>query len=263
MTEQTLRDLADAGVTSVAAPPFLAERVLALHLRSRRRRRLGASLALSGLVAGGAMAARSGGESRFYSVDEPSFSMAPTVTVDEHVILDRTLAPSRGDLVEVTVTNAGQRFETIRRVIGLPGDVIACPAAADGYCHGWSRNGEVLSEPYIGRDQGSPGPTSAPQPGFFIDRGDNIAPYAAVTVTSGHFFELGDNRDNAVDSRSYGLAKLSGVRGVGVQIIGTDGHARAIPGAPQHQVPGPGGTIDPPAPLPSTGSQPVVTRPRR
>lgn len=260
-TQDALCALASAGAPSVTAAPLLAERVVALRQRSRRRRRRGAAIVLAGVAAGGAVAARSTDPSRFYSVDEPSYSMAPIVRVDEHVVLDRTLTPSRGDLVELLGTNAGQRFETIRRVIGLPGDVIACPAGADGYCHGWTRNGEVLSESYIGRDHGSPGPATTPQPGFFIDRGSDIAPYPALTVTPGHFFALGDNRDLAVDSRSYGLAKLSGIEGVGVQIIGADGHRRAIPGAPAHQVPGPGGSIDPPAPLPTSGSQPVVTRP--
>ena len=91
MTAQTLRDLAAAGAPSVVAPPFLAERVLALRARSVRRRRVGVSLALAGLVAGGAVAARSGGETRFYEVYQPSGAMAPTVGVGEHLVADRTL----------------------------------------------------------------------------------------------------------------------------------------------------------------------------
>ncbi len=261
MTEDTLRDLAAAGAPTVTAPALLAERVLALRQRSRRRRRRGASLVLAGLVAGGVVAARSGHGSRFYSVDEPSYSMAPTFVVDEHVVLDRTLTPSRGDLVELQVTNAGQRFESVRRVIGLPGDVIACPAGADGYCHGWTRNGQVLVEAYLGRDRGSPGATTAAPPGFFVGHSEDITPYAAVTVTAGHLFELADNRDLGVDSRMYGLVSLSGLRGVGVEIIGADGRRRAIPGAPPHQVPGPGGSIDPPASPPGSGSQPGGTPP--
>ena len=108
MTEQTLRDLAAAGAPSVIAPPFLAERVLALRARTvRRRRRVGASLALAGLVAGGSVAARSGGEARFYEVYEPSGSMAPTVGVGEHLVADRTLPPQRDDVVELSFANGG------------------------------------------------------------------------------------------------------------------------------------------------------------
>lgn len=261
-TERTLRDLAEAGSPSVAIQPFLAERVVALRRRSRRRRRIGVSLALAGLVAGGVVAARRSGETRFYSVYEPSSSMAPTLTVGEHLLADRTLTPSRGDLVEVHGNYEGHVFTSVRRVIALPGDVIACPAGRDGHCHGWTRNGQVLSEPYIGRDPGSPPPPGMTVlPGFFIGGGGDIAPYAAVTVTPGHFFELGDNREFAVDSRMRGLAQLSGIDGVGVEVVGTDGRRRAIRGAPQHEVPGPGGTVDPPGELPTSRSQPVVTQP--
>jgi signal peptidase I len=258
--EKTLRDLAGAGAPTVAATPLLAERVLTLHARSARRRRIGASLALAGLVAGGAVAARSGGESRFFSVYEPSTSMEPTLAEGEHLIVDRTLTAARGDLVELELSSGSQ---TVRRVIGLPGDVIACPAGDDGYCHGWTRNGAVLAEPYIGRDHGSPAPGDVtPGPGFFLAPGsDSIVPYAAVTVSAGQLFELGDNRDNAVDSRLSGLVALDGIDGVGVEVVGTDGRHRAIPGAPPHEVPGPGGTVDPPGAPPTGESAPVVTQP--
>lgn len=96
MIEQTLRQLAAAGAPSITASPFLAERVLALHHRSvRRRRRVGASLALVGLVAGGTVAARSEGQSRFYGIYTPSGSMAPTVSQEETLMADRTLTPER------------------------------------------------------------------------------------------------------------------------------------------------------------------------
>ena len=260
MTEHALRDLAAAGATSVVAPPFLAERVLALRARSVRRRRLGASLALAGLVAGGALAARSGGETRFYEVYQPTGAMAPTVGVGEHLVADRTLLPQREDVVELSFANGGT-FLAVKRVIGLPGDVIACPASTDGYCHAWTRNGRPLSEPWIGRDRLYPPNDPAPLPGFFVDGGSRIVPFPAVTVTSDHVFLLGDNRDNAVDSRISKpvLQKLSAVKAVGVQVIGTDGHRRPIPGASPHDVPGPGGTIDPPAAPPTSNSNPVTT----
>lgn len=252
MTESTLRSLAEAGAPSVLAPPLMAERVLSLHSRSIRRRRVGASLALAGLIAGGAVAARGDGQARFYEVYQPSGSMAPTLGIGEHLAADRTLTPKRNDVVQMRVTNGGDRSTSVSRLIGLPGDTIACPAGEGGYCHAWTRNGEALPEPWIGRDPSyeptAGGNQAQASPGFFTDRGDRIVPFPAVPVTSGHVFLLGDNRDNSVDSRNSDppLQELSGIKGVGVQVIGTNGRRRAIPGAPRHEVPRPGGTVDPP-----------------
>jgi signal peptidase I len=253
MTEQTLQALATAGAPSVVASPFLAERVLALHHRSVRRRRVGASLLMVGLVAGGTVAARSGGHERFYGIYTPSGSMAPTVATQETLVADRTLTAQRDDVVQLRVRTDGFSGLSVRRVIGLPGDVIACPAGPDGYCHGWTRNSRPLAEPWIGRDlANSPQAGDQPppaMPGFFVDSGDRIVPFPAVTVTAGKAFLLGDNRDNAVDSRlsKPALQDLAGIEGVGVEVIGKDGRHRSIPGAPRHEVPGTGRNVDPPA----------------
>ncbi len=263
MTEQTLRALAVAGAPSVVASPGLAEQVLSLKRRSERRHRIGACLALVGLAAGGAVAARSTGPSRFYETAIPSGSMAPTLRIGERLVADRTLSPTHDDVVQLTMSNGGSQGLAVKRIIGMPGDVISCPPGADGYCHAWQRNDQVLAEPWIGRDvMSAPGdPETAP--GFFVDAGDRIVPFPAVTVTPGHLFLLGDNRDNSVDSRISDpvLQELSGVVGVGVEVIGTDGTRRSISGAPAHEAPGAGRSTDPVGPLPTSDSVVVVTTP--
>lgn len=79
------------------------------------------------------------------------------------------------------------QFLLVKRVIGLPGDVIEIH---DGYA--W-RNGEKLECPY----------TNGPTNGEF-------GPYV---VEEDHIFCLGDNRDYSADSRSFGAFPMSGVVG--------------------------------------------------
>lgn len=220
MTEATILALVEAGAPSVTAPPYLADKVLAVHRRARFRRRSSA-LALAGLlvgVGGGTVAARSTGQSRFVNVYEPSGTMGTTVATGESLVADRHLVPTYGDVVLIRLTNAGVTFEAIRRVIGLPGDKVACPLDADGRCHAWTRNGLALKEAYVRGDDGS-----AVQP-------SSVAP--------GGIYVLGDQRDNAVDSRQVRPARIKDVVAVGVQVRTEDGRVRPIAGAPTHDGPG-------------------------
>jgi signal peptidase I len=78
---------------------------------------------------------------------------------------------------------------TIRRVIGLPGDKIEIK---DGKVY---RNDELLKEDYItGRTEGDVGP---------------------ITIGGDEVFVLGDNREHSIDSRDprVGLLKLETIRG--------------------------------------------------
>ncbi len=224
--EATLRSLADAGAPSVRASDDLAGRVLR-RARHRRGRRRTLALALAGLaVAGGTLAARSAAPNRFLSVYEPSGSMGSTVAEGEHLIVDRTLAPTHDDVVDMRYTAGGYRGTTIRRVVGLPGDVIACPAGPDGRCHGWTRNGMRLDEPFT--------------------QGDDSQVVQPVMVGPGQMYVLGDQRDNAVDSRLWDRpARLDDVIGVGVEVVDQHGRKRDVSGAPRHARPGQT-NIDPP-----------------
>jgi signal peptidase I len=229
MIETLLRDLADSGTSAVTAPPYLAERVLA---RSRRRRRTAIAAVLAASAVGASVAARSGGQSRYVAEYEPSSSMGRTVAVGENLIADRELAPALDDVVVLTAD--GTRM--IRRVTGLPGDTVACPAGPDGLCHGWTRNGVLLDEPYADGNTGSV-----------------VAP---VRVGPGQVYVLGDQRDNAIDSRRYATpARLVDVVAVGVQVKDVHGHARPVAGAPAHQ--GPDGSNVDPAVQPSSESVPA------
>ncbi len=79
----------------------------------------------------------------------------------------------------------------VKRCIGIPGDVIEYKKK-ELYV-----NGIKQVEPYVKHID----PTYEPPGDYFNGKRDNFGP---VTVESGHYFMMGDNRDNSMDSRYWG-----------------------------------------------------------
>lgn len=108
-------------------------------------------------------------------------SMTPNLQDGERLIIEkltyRIHPPERGDIV-VLDPPSHTGIPLIKRVIGLPGEVIA---VQEGHV---LINGEVLPEPYL------PEPT----------RGT----YPPRLVPEGHVFVMGDNRSASNDSRAFG-----------------------------------------------------------
>jgi signal peptidase I len=224
-----LRRLAD-DVPALVPSPALAADVLRLARRPRpptRRRLLIACAVL--LVGGGLLATTVPGRNPRFAVTEPSASMTPVIRTGERVVFDRSLEAQRGDVVVAEVANGGEAFETIRRVVGVAGDVVTCPpTGSGGPCAAVEVNGRVVDEPYLD--------------------GVRMEPFDAVTVPAARVFLLGDNRGNSIDSRHYGPVSLSALDGVAVSILDHDGVARPVPGAPPRD--DEGGLVDPAGPVP-------------
>ena len=232
-----LRRLDAAAAASVSPRADLGATVLTRYRSSRRRRRRTAVAGAVALLAGGAVVAASrpdGGA--FAEVYQPSGAMEPTVHVGEHTIVGKHLEPRVGDVVTTRVPGGGGSFAGLDRLVAVGGDVVACPDDGHGRCTGWVVDGRLLSEPYLARRTSEP--------------------YPPTRVRAHHVFVLGDDRDDAADSRVYGDYDESWLTGVVVRIVDAAGVRRAVPGAPLRPGPDGGGTIDPPGEVPPARSVP-------
>lgn len=114
----------------------------------------------------------------------PSGSMLPTLEINDRLIIDKVSYdfgnPQRGDIVVFRPPDAlGQDEAFIKRLIGLPGDVIE---VKNGQLF---VNNEPQSEPYI-----------AAKPDY---------QYGPVTVPDDSYLVLGDNRNKSFDSHFWGF----------------------------------------------------------
>jgi signal peptidase I len=98
----------------------------------------------------------------------------------------------------------------IKRVIGLPGDTVAC---CDPQGH-MTVNGQPLIEPYA---QGS-NVTSSAQLNF-----------KSVVVPKGELFVMGDNREHSSDSRAFGTVPIDKVVGRAVFVMWPAAHWKGLP----------------------------------
>lgn len=108
-------------------------------------------------------------------------SMEPGLHTDEFVLVDKVTyifhAPQRGDVI-VFHYPLDTRRDFIKRIIGVPGDIVSTTS------NSVIVDGQSLHEPYI----------SLPH-NFAIDK---------WKLGPNQFFVMGDNRDNSLDSRSWG-----------------------------------------------------------
>ena len=141
----------------------------------------------------------------FHAFKIPTGSMEENLLIGDHLIVNKMLytdAPSafeeeiapvrnvrRHDIVVFKFPGEPER-DFIKRVIGLPGERLHLQNKTVYI------NGKPLDEPYVHFNE----PSTASL-GILSDARDNMP---EIVVPEGHYFVMGDNRDNSHDSRYWG-----------------------------------------------------------
>jgi signal peptidase I len=189
----------------------------------------------------------------------PSGSMEPTLRVGDFLLVDKLAygprlpftntalplgEPQRGDVVVFRFPgNVSQMY--VKRLVGLPGDVVRYRAGAvsvngepfqavldgDAQRHPEDRGQLFVHEEAAGRERTIKVAERAP--------GAHVEPVAweadpahcrvesrqawSCTVPAGHYLMLGDNRDNSADSRVWGFLDAREVYGKAVRVLANPG----------------------------------------
>jgi signal peptidase I len=132
------------------------------------------------------------------------FVVGPTASSVEDVVLP-VHRIERGDIVVFKYPEEPER-DFIKRVIGLPGETLEIRDKKVFI------NNKPIDEPYVHFLQPI-GAESQEVTSFGVrDR------YGPVTVPEGHYFVMGDNRDNSQDSRYWGFLPAHYVKGKALMI---------------------------------------------
>ena len=152
----------------------------------------------------------------------PSGSMIPTLKVGDYIVVNKyeyglrlpvlktkileVNQPQRGDVIVFFPPN--QDIYYIKRLIGMPGDQLTYKNKT------LYINGEELSKNFLANIPDAQGQINTLFEEAYGDKSyltNNVkgayrreADEVSVTVKEGHYFMMGDNRDNSADSRSWG-----------------------------------------------------------
>jgi signal peptidase I len=170
----------------------------------------------------------------------PSGSMRPTILEGDVVFVNRIAydlklpltevslvrlgEPQRGDIITFSSPTDGTRL--IKRVVALPGDVVAMQnevlsvngqtARYDGLQPAQEMLAPGVEVRAVRATESVLGVEHAVQ---FLEGANGRHSFGAIKVPEGHYFVLGDNRDNSADSRYIGFVPREKVIGRALRVL--------------------------------------------
>ncbi len=141
-------------------------------------------------------------------------SMLPTLYHQDYLALQSNLIMGKleyGDVIVARELTFQEGEPIVKRVIATEGQTVLIRMEEDGFAHVYV-DGVVLEEPYI---------LEPMYPYYFEQDEDGDPTQFSATVSPGHIFVMGDNRNNSSDSRvhSIGEIKLDQVLGKVLMIV--------------------------------------------
>ncbi|HEX7917260.1 signal peptidase I [Rudaea sp.] len=166
----------------------------------------------------------------------PTGSMNPTIVEGDRILVDKAAYGLRVPFTNVRLTHGGdpQRGDIVifpspkdgmtlvKRVVGLPGDTIAMHGerlTINGkpldYASTQSSADDELPIATRGeqREYFSEALGGATHPIMVLPKRNAMRTFGPVTVPQGHYFMMGDSRDNSEDSRYFGFVARESIVG--------------------------------------------------
>lgn len=128
-------------------------------------------------------------------------SMRPTLHEGDLLLVDklalRFREPERGDIVVLVPPGERQKQYYVERIIGLPEDTVEFADGRVMIFNAAAPDGMQLAEPYVAEEDVTEAPGAQ-----------------RVEVSAAHYFTMGDNREQANDSRYWGTLPRWNIVGV-------------------------------------------------